>query len=533
MAILYCSAKRFKQVILAGADRVVNNRDHLNKINVFPVPDGDTGSNMSMTLIAAVREIEALHEVSLETTVKAAAWGSLMGARGNSGIIMAQILSGVAEGIEGRERLLAEDIVFAFSCAVRKAYKAILHPAEGTILTVVRETAEAAEKIVKTEHDLTILLDEMVRAAWSSVERTPLLLPRLKEAGVVDAGGLGFFYFLEGMVRLIHGNMNAGVVIDDEGILNGTMVEPVEHHWNYRYCTEFILKGSQISGDAMKGNLVQMGDSIVLVGDTRLARVHIHTGQPDEVLRYASSLGQVSSIKVDDMLVQHTSRFANPKSIKTTSVVAIVLGDGLKEIFYNAGSELVVDGGPTQNPSTSDIVSAIETVTSSNVIILPNHKNVYPVAIQAAGMTPKEVTVLKTSSAPEGLSALLAYMDDASFDNNVSNMEGAWKGVKSGEIALASRSVTAGGIEVKTGDSIGIYRGEIQWSSASPGETVMNLVVSMLDTANEIITLFYGDSIEKSDAETLQSALQQRFQDKTVELYYGGQPYAQYIISVE
>jgi len=285
----------------------------------------------------------------------------------------------------------------------------------------------------------------------------------------------------------------------------------------------------------MKGNLVQMGDSIVLVGDTRLARVHIHTGQPDEVLRYASSLGQVSSIKVDDMLVQHTSRFANPKSTKTTStsVVAIVLGDGLKEIFYNAGSELVVDGGPTQNPSTSDIVSAIETVTSSNVIILPNHKNVYPVAIQAAGMTPKEVTVLKTSSAPEGLSALLAYMDDASFENNVSNMEGAWKGVKSGEIALASRSVTAGGIEVKTGDSIGIYRGEIQWSSASPGETVMNLVVSMLDTANEIITLFYGDSIEKSDAETLQSALQQRFQDKTVELYYGGQPYAQYIISVE
>jgi DAK2 domain fusion protein YloV len=548
MAILYCGAKRFKQVILAGADRVVSNRSHLNKINVFPVPDGDTGSNMSMTLIAAVREIEALQEVSLETTVKAAAWGSLMGARGNSGIILAQILAGMAEGIEGRERLFAADIVFAFSCAVKKAYKAILHPAEGTILTVVRETSEAAERVVKNEQDLAVLLDEMLKAAWSSVERTPLLLPRLKEAGVVDAGGLGFFYFLEGMVRLIRGDMKAGAVIDDEdtlngatlngallngALLNGASVEPVEHHWNYRYCTEFILKGSRIPEDAMRENLGRMGDSIVLVGDTRLARVHIHTGQPDEVLRYASSLGQVSSIKVDDMLVQHTSHFTDPKDTKTTSVVAVVLGDGLKEIFYNAGSELVVDGGPTRNPSTSDIVSAIETVTSSNVIILPNHKNVYPAAIQAADMTPKEVTVLKTSSAPEGLSALFAYMDDASFEKNVGNMEGAWKGVKSGEVAEASRDVTAGGIEVKTGDSIGIYGGEIRCSSASVEETVMDLAASMLDTDDEIITLFYGDSIGKQDAETLQSAVQKRFKDKTVELYYGGQPYAQYIISIE
>ncbi len=533
MAILYCSAKRFKQVILAGADWVLSNRSHLNKINVFPVPDGDTGSNMSMTLIAAVREVEALQEVSLETTVKAAAWGSLMGARGNSGIIMAQILAGVAEAIEGRERLFAADIASAFSCAVQKAYKAILHPAEGTILTVVRETAEAAERVAKTEQDLAILLDEMGKAAWSSVERTPLLLPKLKEAGVVDAGGLGFFYFLEGMVRLIRGTLNTGAVINDEDELNSTEVEPIEHRLNYRYCTEFILKGSRLSGDAIKENLVQMGDSIILVGDTRLARIHIHTGQPDEVLRYASSLGQVSSIKVDDMLVQHTSRFSERKSEKNTSVVAVVLGDGFKEIFYSAGSELVVDGGPTQNPSTFDVVSAIETVASSNVIVLPNHKNVYPAAIQAADMTSKKVRVLRTSSAPEGLSALLAYMDDATFEKNINNMEGAWKTVKSGEVAQASRGVTAGDVEVKAGDSIGIHGGAIRCSSASAGEAVINLAASMLDAADEIITLYYGDSIAKGDAEALRAEMQQRFHGKTVELYYGGQPYAQYIISVE
>jgi dihydroxyacetone kinase-like predicted kinase len=210
-----------------------------------------------------------------------------------------------------------------------------------------------------------------------------------------------------------------------------------------------------------------------------------------------------------------------------------VLGDGFKEIFYNAGSELVIDGGPTQNPSTFDIVSAIETVASSNVIVLPNHKNVCPAAIQAAGMTSKEVRVLRTSSAPEGLSALLAYMDDTSFEKNISNMEGAWKGVKSGEVAQASRSVTAGDVEVKPGDSIGIYRGEIRCSSASVGEAVMNLAASMLDAADEIITLFYGDAIGKQDAEELRAEMQQRFNGKTVELYYGGQPYAQYIISVE
>jgi len=312
MAILYLSAKRFRLCVLAGAELVFKNRDHLNKINVFPVPDGDTGSNMSMTLMAVVREIEALQDVSLETTVKAIAWGALMGARGNSGIILAQILSGVAEGIEGKDRLSAEDVAFSFSRAVKKAYKAILHPAEGTILTVVRETAEAAVEAAKITSDLAFLIDEMVKTARVSVERTPELLPKLKEAGVVDAGGLGFLYFLEGMLYLVRGVTIDDVPIDDEKELANISGEASGHRLSYRYCTEFILKGSQISEDALKKDLSQKGDSIVVVGDSRLARVHIHTGQPQEVLQYASALGQVSSIKVDDMLVQHTSHFTDP-----------------------------------------------------------------------------------------------------------------------------------------------------------------------------------------------------------------------------
>ena len=250
MAIVYCGAKRFRQLIMAGADWVMKNRDQLNKINVFPVPDGDTGSNMSMTLASAVREMEAVGETTLDATVKAAAWGALMGARGNSGIILSQILSGLTEGIEGRERLFAEDIVLAFSRGVKKAYKAVLHPTEGTILTVVRETAESAEEAVRTEKDLARLLDGMVKSAKSSVERTPSLLPKLAEAGVVDAGGLGFLCFLEGILRLLQGQIDTGRSFEDEALFNGGARVPEEHRWTFRYCTEFILKGSRISQDA-------------------------------------------------------------------------------------------------------------------------------------------------------------------------------------------------------------------------------------------------------------------------------------------
>jgi DAK2 domain fusion protein YloV len=533
VAILYCDGRRFRQIIVAGADWVIKNRDLLNKINVFPVPDGDTGTNMSLTLSAAVREMEKLKEVSLETTVKAAAWGALMGARGNSGIILAQILGGIAEGVEGKTRLFAEDIVVAFSRASEKAYKAVLHPTEGTILTVIRETAETAEDLVKTEKDLSGLLQGMVGSAKASVERTPLLLPKLKEAGVVDAGGLGFLHFIEGMLRLIRGVSEASGIIEDEVSLADNRAGDVEHQWNYRFCTEFILKGSKISEDSMKAALSAMGDSIVVVGDSRLARVHIHTGEPEDVLHYASGLGQVSSIKVDDMLVQHTSHLDSAGRSKATSVIAIALGDGFKELFYNAGAELVVDGGPTENPSTADVISAIETVVSSNVILLPNHNNVYPAAVQAADKSAKSVTVLKTSSVPEGLSALLAYMEDASTDENIGRMEEAFRNVKVGEVAEASRDVVSGGVEVKTGDSIGIHGGKIQCACPRPEETVIDLVGRMIDGSDEIITLFYGDSIEKGKAEAVYAKLQAQYTDKDVELYFGGQPYAQYIVEVE
>jgi uncharacterized protein len=533
LSILYISGRRFKAIINAGADWVLQNRDLLNKINVFPVPDGDTGSNMSMTLASAAKEMEAVKEVSLETVVKAAAWGALMGARGNSGIIMAQILSAFGEGIEGRQRLCAPDVVRALSRGAKKAYKAVLRPAEGTILTVIRETAEAIEQSVTAEADLSVLVDTMVNAARASVERTPLLLPKLQEAGVVDAGGLGFLLFLEGMQRLIHGVMVSDGAIHDETVFNGNAAEVPQERVGFRYCTEFIVKGAQISEEAIKDALVSMGDSIVVVGDSHAARIHIHTGQPEEVLRHAADFGTVSSIKVDDMLVQHTRRLAAEDSSKSTSVIAITLGDGFRELFYNTGAELVVDGGPTHNPSTSDIIAAIEAATSGAVIVLPNNKNVYPAAVQAADRTPKKVTVIKTATVPEGISALLSYIDEAPYEENVERMEDAVLSVRSGEVTEASRDVTLGGVEVKNGNFIGIFDGKLRCSRPSVEDVVADLVEAMVDPSHEIVTLYYGDSVPSEDAEAMRSMLQERLDDKGIELYYGGQPYASYIISVE
>ncbi len=533
MAILYLNDKRFRKILIAGSDMVFKNREKLNKINVFPVPDGDTGTNMSMTLMSIIREVENLNDISLETTLKAAAWGGMMGARGNSGIILAQIFNGLADVRCVNDRFYGENIVEGIQIAAKKAYKAILNPTEGTILTVISDAAKAAEKAINCSKDLAYLIDEMANEAKASVERTPYLLPKLKDAGVVDAGGLGIFYFFEGMKNLVAGIKDSDEEIVDEmspvEIDNSSHIQGLTN----RFCTEFIIKGSLISEDKIKSELALLGDSIVVVGDTRLARVHVHTNDPEKVLKYASDFGKVSSIKVDDMLHQHTSRTVSLSASKNTSIVSIVLGDGLREIFYNAGAEMVIDGGPSKNPSTAEIISAIEAVSSHNVIVLPNNKNIYPAALQAADTSHKNVTVIKTTTVPEGISAILAYVDHASFEENCKNMENAFSKIKSGIITQASKDTVSGAVKIAKGDYIGVFRGNIYCSCKTPGDALEKLLMNMADDTDEIITLFYGDMVEKDDAENIQAFIQSKYASKTVELYFGGQPYAHYIISVE
>jgi len=532
MAILYCDGKRFKQAIITAADWVDSRKAHLNKLNVFPVPDGDTGTNMSLTLSSAVREVENLADLSLQAVAKAGAWGSLIGARGNSGIILAQIFAGFAESVGSKSKMYSQDIAESFQLASEKSYQAVINPVEGTMLTVIRETAETATQIAEEEKDLIKLLEAMLERANISLENTPQLLPILKQAGVVDAGGLGFVSLIEGMLRLIRG---------EERFLEGksfeTQVEvtlpdyDIQYDWTNRYCTEFILEGNGLSSSKMKENLKLFGDSLLVVGDDKLLRVHIHTPDSPRVIHHASDFGEVSQIKVNDMKQEHEDMFSS--STKSVSIVSVALGDGLKDIFISMGANAVIEGGQTMNPSMGEIFQAVEQVNSASVILLPNNSNVILAANQAAEQSQKEVAVIPSRSIPEGLSALLAFREDASFQENVKFMEDVLPQTKTGEVTRASRDAEYKDIQIKEGDILGIFDKEIQFTGKSPSDTTNALLQHMVETEDEIITIFYGEEIEAEEAEKLEDLVSQKFPDKEVEIHYGGQPHYFYIISVE
>lgn len=538
MAILYCDGKRFKQAIIAGAECLNYRKAHLNKLNVFPVPDGDTGTNMSLTLSSAIKEVENLQNLSLQEVAKAGAWGALIGARGNSGIILAQIFAGFAESVGSKSRMYSQDLAASFQLATEKAYQAVINPVEGTMLTVVRETAVMASEMAERERDIAKLLEVLLEQANISLQNTPQLLPILRQAGVVDAGGLGFVSLLEGMLRLIRGEELKQAEVD------GTQVEAlltqqefsaptynIQHDWTNRYCTAFILEGDELSLPEMKQNLAQFGDSLLVVGDDKLLRVHIHTSDSQQLLQHVASFGKLSQIKVDDMKEEHEDMFLS--SPKLVSILSVAPGDGLKDIFVSMGADGVIEGGQSMNPSMGEILQAIEQVPSSSVILLPNNNNILPAANQAAQVSQKEVAVIPSKSIPEGLSALVAFREDLSFQENVECMEEALPQTKTGEVTRASRDVKYKDIQIKEGDILGIFDKEIQFTGKSPRDTTIALLQKMVDIEDEIITIFHGKDINEEEAEDLAELISQRFPDKEVEIHYGGQPHYFYIISVE
>jgi DAK2 domain fusion protein YloV len=541
MAILYCDGKRFKQAMIAGADLLNYRKAHLNKLNVFPVPDGDTGTNMSLTLSSAIREVENLQDLSLQAVAKAGAWGALIGARGNSGIILAQIFTGFAEGIGSSPRMYSPDIAVSFQIAAEKAYQAVINPVEGTMLTVIRETADMASKIAERERNIAKLLEVMLEQANISLQNTPHLLPILRQAGVVDAGGLGFVSILEGMLKLIRGEefkqarmdegLPAATLAAQAGQIENLPTYNIQYDWTNRYCTEFILESDGLSFSEMKRNLAHFGDSLLVVGDNKLLRIHIHTSEPQQLLHYVASFGKVSQIKVDDMKKEHENLLLS--SAKSISILSVALGDGLKEIFLSMGADRVIEGGQSMNPSMGEILQVIEQVPSSSVILLPNNSNVLPAANQAAKQSQKEVAVIPSKSIPEGLSALMAFREHISFQENVRCMKDVLSHTKTGEVTRASRNAKYKHIQIKEGDILGIFDKEIQCAGKSPEDTTIALLQRMVEAEDEIITIFYGKDISEEEAEDLKSLVSQRFPDKEIEIHYGGQPYYFYIISVE
>ncbi len=431
MAILYCDGERFRKAFLAGASWLSENKEILNQLNVFPVPDGDTGINMSLTLFSAVDELESMEGAPLGEMLEAAARGTLMGARGCSGVIFSQLLAGFAEIGRGKTVFSAQDIAAGLMLGSKRAYRAVTAPVEGTILTVIRESSEKAVQHAKNVVDIIKLLEITLNRAKESLKNTPKLLPILAQAGVVDSGGQGFVYMLEGMLRLVYGDALRSVHELLAPPPPGVAQARVSESWDNPYCTEFLLRGSSSDISSIRENFVALGSDLVVVGWNELVRVHIHTEDPERVLALAHSYGKPINVKIDDTRKQHSHIVQAPISAQMSeeereiSIITTAPGDGMKAIFMSLGAEFVVVGDETRNPSVSDLISAIEEVYSDAVLLLPNDGNIIPAATQAASMSSKQVELIPSRNVSQGLSALIAFRADAVMDANISRLETA------------------------------------------------------------------------------------------------------------
>ncbi len=540
MSILYCDGERFRKAFLAGVSWLAENKETLNQLNVFPVPDGDTGTNMSLTLSSAVHELSDMRGASLKEVLEAAARGTLMGARGCSGVIFSQLLAGFAEVDRGEPKFDARDIALGLRMGAERAYSAVSKPVEGTILTVIRESSEEAVRFAEDNEGIVELLDNTLKRAKLSLENTPNLLPILAQAGVVDSGGQGFVYMLEGILRLVRGDaLTTAHEIPVTLPMGMAQAKVSQQEWDNLYCTEFLLSLNETAIPSIRQSIAEMGSDLVVVGWGEIVRVHIHTSDPERVLASVHSYGKPSNVKIDDTRKQH--RHITHVPLKTTgiqeeqevSIVTTAPGDGFKAICMSMGADFVVVGDESRNPSVSELIQAIDDVYSDKVIILPNDKNIIPAATQAVAMSGKQVNIIASRNISQGLSALVAFRLDASMDDNMNNMGMALQYAKHGEVARAVRNAKYGDLEVRENDVIGLFDGTIHLAEADYEKAVLGLLNEMVGEDDEVITVFYGAEIGRSEAEDILGEVESAFPEMDVELHYGGQSYCSYILSVE
>ena len=538
--------KKFRDMFVSGANNLQNNKDLVDKLNVFPVPDGDTGTNMSLTISYAIKELAKVQNDNVTDIGKALSKGSLMGARGNSGVILSQIIRGIAKSVEGKENLNVVDLANAFKNGSDTAYKAVIKPIEGTILTVVRESGEYAENIAQEDMDMIEFLELVVEKANESLNKTPELLKALKEAGVVDSGGKGLVLIYEGMLSSLKGN---NIELVEGGISSDTNVS-VEQNIStedikYQYCTEFILETDKISDVQMRDKMLKYGDSLVVVGDDGIIKVHVHTNTPGDVLQEALAFGQLLTIKIENMKLQHENKViqdAKESEVEEQAVseepkefgfIATSMGDGLAKIFKDFGVDHIIEGGQTMNPSTEDFMNAIDKMNANNIIILPNNSNIIMAANQAKDLSDKNIIVIPTKNVSQAFAALVNFDADLTLEENEANMLDALSTVKNGQVTYAVRNTVINDVEVKEGNIIGLGEGKLLSAGDDIDEITTQLVESLVDEDSAIITLFYGEDIQEEQAEALRESLEEKFEDIDIELYYGGQPIYYYLVSVE
>ncbi len=556
-------AKAFQKLFLAGANRINEQKEYINELNVFPVPDGDTGTNMSLTILSAAREVEKLSQPTISTLCKAISGGSLRGARGNSGVILSQLFRGFTKSVSKADSLGKEEIAAGFNRAVETAYKAVMKPKEGTILTVARCMAEKASELSETDLELIPYCEEIISYGYEVLARTPEMLPVLKEAGVVDSGGQGLMEVLQGVLDALTGKVTDVVIPEGRAVSEpsapakgGEYVPPADI--KFGYCTEFIIMLNQpLSAEEekeLKEYFLSIGDSLVLVADDDICKVHVHTNHPGQAFEKALTYGPLSNMKVDNMRLEHEEKLIKdaekvaarqreeealaaqqtkepPKKI---GFIAVSIGDGLSEIFKDLGVDYLIEGGQTMNPSTEDMLEAIEQVNAENIFILPNNKNIILAAEQAAKLTgDKNIIVLPTKTIPQGISAMVGYMPEMDAEENKEGMTECYQNILSGQVTYAVRDTSINGKTIRNGDIMGIDDDGIQAVGTDVAQTTLDLLSHMVDGDSELISLYYGDSVTQEQAAELAAKVEEMFPDVEIETNFGGQPIYYYMVSVE
>lgn len=536
---------KLKEMFLGGYKNLQLHKAEVDALNVFPVPDGDTGTNMSLTLASAVKEIENLQGDCSQILIDFSR-GALKGARGNSGVILSQIIKGLSRVLSDEKTITTKEFAVALHSARDVAYSAVTKPKEGTVLTVIRYMAENAQPIAAKNSSFLTFFPALIAKGEEILKQTPEMLPVLKKAGVVDAGGQGLIYVFEGFYKALAG---IEIALPEGGEEEHKNVLPQldtvgndEHDLDnirYAYCTEYFvinLKKHVTDEDIekLRDKLMAIGDCVIVIGDINLVKVHVHTNNPNRALYYALQLGELDKIKIENMLEQHRAlvkaREANKKPI---GIVSVCAGEGVAAMFKELTVDEVIEGGQTMNPSVEDILHAVEKVNSDNVIILPNNKNIIMAAERVKELTKKKCVVLPTTEVPEGISAAIVFDPSLDFDTNVEEMTEAFKRIKCGEVTMAIRNTELDGFKISEGDYIGLDSKKIVSKADSVDKAVTDLVEKIKDDDNEVITLYYGQDVKESDANALVEKLEKRFDDCEVVCYNGGQPHYYYMVAVE
>ena len=544
-------AKILGRMFLAGAKNLEAKKEWINELNVFPVPDGDTGTNMTLTILSAASEVNALSDPDMKTLAKAISSGSLRGARGNSGVILSQLLRGFTKTIEQYQEIDAQAFAKAFEKGVETAYKAVMKPKEGTILTVAKGAAQKAVEIAEESESLEAFFTDVIAEAEAVLAKTPDMLPVLKEAGVVDSGGQGLVEVLKGA---FDGYMGKEISMDFEKPQTVVTVKPVpaeESSIKFGYCTEFIIMlekefGEQAETD-FKDYLMSIGDSLVVVADDEIVKVHVHTNDPGMAIQRALTYGQLSNMKIDNMRLEHHEKVIKEaeklaaqqaeeakKEMKELGFISVSVGDGMGEIFRELGADYLIEGGQTMNPSTEDMLQAISHVHARTIFILPNNKNIVLAANQARDLTEdKNIVVIPTKTIPQGITALISYVPDKSVEENTEEMMEAMANVKTGQITYAVRDTKIDDKEIRQGNIMGIGDHGILAVGEGIEDTAAETVKAMADEESEIISIYYGSDVTEEDAQKLADRLEEAYPDLDVEINEGGQPIYYYVISVE